>query len=263
MKSINATLLANQKLPNGRGFATAALADNGRLHPTRTVTGTYSGGSVRAVECGSFYVRIRYIDPNKLDVQKITDPTVSAQWTTWTNLVPSNVAGKLTAAIFWTGGYAVICYQELSTGDLKYRRSTDGVSWSAAATVRSGLVANCNLAGISGPSPTCGLMEVYQAQIYWQQYTAASDTWAAAESAGAAFTTQLPEITAFLDTTNGRYIVAVAAQGYAAWAVYAIVAYTRATGSATWSSGQILFSGNGLGGSFMGLSFAQRQVGGY
>ena len=262
VKTINATLLANQKLPNGRGFALASLADNGRLHPTKTVSGVYTGGRVIGVECGSFYVRIRFTS-GALDYQKVVDPTVAAQWTNWTNLVAANVAGSLTIGIFWTGTYVVVVYQELSTGDLKFRRSADCAVWSAAATMRTPLVANCNLAGVSGASPQCGLMEAYQTQIYWQAYNDSTNTWSAAESAGAVFSTALPEIAAFKDTLNGRYVVAASVQGFATWATYSIVAYTRATGSATWSAGQILFSGNGLSGSFNCLNFSQRQIGGY
>ena len=264
MKTINATLLSSQKLPVGRGFATASLADNGRLHPTQVVSSSYSGGRVIGCECGTFYVRIRYVpSSNKLDYQKITDPTQASQWTTWTNLVASDVNGPLGIGIFWTGTYVVITYQLISTGDVKYRRATDGAAWSAAATARTPLAAGCNLAGISGTSPACGLMESYQAQIYWQSYNDSANTWGAAESAGATFTTTTPEIAAFKDISNSRYVVAVSVSGFVSWAVNAIVGYTRAVGSATWSTGQILFSGNGLSGSFVGLNFAQRQINGY
>jgi hypothetical protein len=265
LKSINATLLANQRLPNGRGYATATLADNGRLHPTSVVTDAYTGGKTIAVECGTSYVRIRYKSGGSgtLESQKISDPTVGAQWTTWAALVAANVFSAGSVALFWTGTYAVVVWQDTPTGDIKYKRSSDGTTWSATGVARATLVAGANSAGVSGTSPNCGIMTAYNAQIYWQAYNDATNTWAAAESAGAVFTSVLPEIAAFKDTINNRYIVAVSVQGYATWATYTVVAYTRAVGAATWSTGQIIFSGNGVSGSFSSLNFAQRQIGGY
>ena len=111
MKSINATLSALQKVPFGRGFATAALTDNGRLHPTQTVSNASAGTIVSAVECGTFYLRLRYnpAASGSLDYQKITDPTVSSQWTTWViGLVATNVYTYKTVSIFWTGAYCKV-----------------------------------------------------------------------------------------------------------------------------------------------------------
>ena len=262
MKTINATLLANQKLPHGRPFATAALVDNGRLHPTQTVTDSYSGGKTSGVECGSCYVRVRYKASglNTLEYQKITDPTVSSQWTTWSALVAGNVAGANSVGIFWTGTYVVVVWQDQPSGDLKYKRSSNGTSWSATAA-RTGLAASLSAAGVSGATPNCGVMEAYNSQVYWQSYNAASDTWGAAESAGASFTTAAPEIAAFQDTLNSRYIVAIAASGFVTWAHFAVILFTRATGSAAWSAGQVIFSSSTA--SFLGLNIAQRQINGY
>src|SRR5260221_8256673 len=184
MKTINATLLANQKVPNGRGYASATLADNGRLHPTSVVTDTYTGGKTIGVECGTWYTRIRYKagGSGTLESQKITDPTVSAQWTTWTALVATNVFSAGSVGLFWTGAYAVVVWQDTPTGDIKYKRSSDGTAWSATAIARPALVSEAKSAGVSGTSPNCGIMTAYAAQLYWQKYTDATDIWTAAES---------------------------------------------------------------------------------
>jgi len=263
MKSINATLTANQKLPNGRPFATASLADNNRLHPTATAAGTTAGDKTIGVECGSFYVRIRFKagGANTLEVQKITDPTVASQWTTWSALVASNVYAGNTVGLFWTGTYAVVVWQDQPTGDIKYKRSSDGITWSATGQARAALIAQANSAGVSGTSPNCGIMTAYSAQLYWQKYTDATDTWTAAESAGATFTTATPEVAAFQDTINNRYVVAVSVAGWATWTAYAIVLYTRAVSAATWSTGQLAFTAAAA--SFNALNFSQRQIGGY
>jgi hypothetical protein len=263
VKTINATLLANQKLPNGRPYATAALADNNRLHPTATQADTYTGGKTIGVECGTFYVRIRYKGSglNTLEYQRIGNPATGSQWTAWSALVASGVFAAGTVGLFWTGTYAVVVWQDQPTGDIKYKRSADGAAWSGAGVARAALVSQANSAGVSGASPNCGIMTGYASQVYWSKYTDASDTWTAAESAGANFSTAAPEIAAFKDTINNRYVTAVGVQGYAGWAFYAIILYTRAVGSATWSTGQVLFSSTTA--SFAALNFSQRQVNGY
>jgi len=266
VKTINATLLASQKIPAGRGYALATLADNGRLHSTQTVTSTYAGGKIVCVACASFYVRIRYktAGSGTLEYQKITDPTVSAQWTTWSALVATNVFSGKSMGLFWTGTYAVVVWQDTPTGDVKYKRSSDGAAWSATGVVTAALVSEASAAGVSLASTTSGIMRGYAAQLYWCKYNDSTDTWTAAESAGATFTTSAPEIGAFADTINSRYVVAVAVQGWASYlASYAIVAFTRATGSATWSTGQAIAGGTGTTGTFFGINFSQRQIGGY
>jgi hypothetical protein len=263
LKTINATLLSNQKLPNGRGYASASLADNNRLHPLLVVTDAYTGGNTIAVECGTFYERLRYKSGGSgtLEVQKITDPTVSAQWTTWNALVATNVFAPLGIAIFWTGTYVVVCWQDTATGEVKYKRSSDGTTFSATATVRAFGAVAANLAGVSGQSPDCGLMMGFAQQVGWIGYNHTTDTWTATDTAATVFTTFTPMIAAFKDTANSRYIVAMGLQGFANWATNAITLFTRAVSSATWSAGQVILSS--ATDSFLGLQFSQRQVSGY
>ena len=265
LKTINATLTASQKTPTGRGYATASLADNGRLHPTQTVTSTFTGGKTIGAECGTFYVRLRYktAGSGTLEFQKITDPTVAGQWTTWTSLVATNVFSDNSVGIFWTGTYVVAVWLDTASTDVKYKRSSDGLAWSATGTVRAALVLDCANAGVSAGSTSSGVMQGYNTALWWLAYNDSTNAWAAAENSGAVFTTQTPFTAALRDVANSRYVVYVSVTGYVTWAIYAVVAYTRATGSATWSTGQIVFSGNGLAGTFQGLNVSQSKIGGY
>ncbi|MEP7359781.1 MAG: hypothetical protein ABI847_21195, partial [Anaerolineales bacterium] len=237
----------------------AVLADGPLLHATAVAAATPSGANTMACNCGAFYVRIRMTASglDKLDVQKISDPSASSQWTTWTNLVASNVAHARGIAIFWTGTYCVVCWQDLASGDVKFKRSTDGAAWSATATAYATTGNTKVLSGCSAGGSTSGLALAYASQVYWGQYNDAANTWAAVSSAGATLTSATPDLAVFADTANSRYIFAVATAGFKTWTTFALALFTRSFAGA-WDSGRVLFAQSSTG--FSGLSFAQTQV---
>jgi hypothetical protein len=259
MKTIAANLTAAQRVPRGKGIANAVLADGPVLHATQVVATTPAGSNTMACNCGAFYVRIRMTASglDKLDVQKITDPTVGSQWTTWTNLVANNVAHVRGIAIFWTGTYVVVCWQDLASGDVKYKRSTDGVTWSGTATAYAATGNTKALSGCSASSTTSGIALTYASQLYWGQYNDAANTWTAVSSAGTTITTTVPDVAVFADTANSRYIFAIAAAGFKTWTTFAIALFTRSFAGA-WDGGRVAFAQSSTG--FTGLSFAQNQV---
>jgi hypothetical protein len=264
MKTINATLLAAQKVPTGQAFATAALADNSRLHPVSVATAANSGGNVIGCWCGTFYMRLRIV-ASVLTVQKITDPTIAAQWNTWVAFEPFEAGTTYGIAIFWTGTYVVICYEDYTaTGDIKYRRSSDGVVFSAIAVARAGTPALAiNISGISAPSPRCGLLLSYGQRAHFRRYDHTADTWSVEDDNGFNLTTVVPQIAGFWDSINSRYVIVIETTTFVAWAAYALVLFTRPDGAPAqaWSAGQVLFGGAGA--HYKGLAFCQSQINGY
>lgn len=257
MKSIAAALTTAQRLADGKPSATAALADNAALHTVALSSAVPSGANTMAATCGAFYMRIRQTagGSDKLDIQKITDPTVAAQWTTWTNLVPNNVINPRGIAIFWTGVWCVICWQD-SGGDIKFKRSGDGVSWSATAVAYLNTGVTKILSGCSNGATGSGIALTYGSQLYWGQYNHTTDTWTAVSSAGLTISTATPDVAVFFDTGNSRYTFALATAGFKTWTTFALVLVTRTAG--VWDSGRVFISQSST--SFTGLSFAQAQV---
>ncbi len=230
MKTIAAAVLAAQKTGAGRPVARAALADNGRLHPAALFTHSSTGVGVRGVNCGAFFVRTRQTSgANTLDTQKITDPTVSSQWTTWTNLA-SGVPLAVMHAIFWTGTYVVVVYQSNTDAKVYYRRSTDGLSFSAAAVAYADPAPSytVSLGGVSGGAATGGVVLEYNGTVYFGAYNAAANTWGALEATGITTSAGLsPSLTGLYDSARGRHVLFVATIQYVAWARFAIFAVTR------------------------------------
>ena len=206
MKTINPTLTAMQKQPNAQAIARASLADSGRLHPATVFTDATSGGLQRAANCGTFLVRIRTVSATgKLQYQKITDPTVESQWEAWTDLA-TGLSSALSAALFWTGTYAVAVWQESATGNVRYARTSDGASWSAAATAYAAL-GTTRLYPADGGSAQSGVFVFHTTQLYWGAYNPGADTWAALNSSATAAMTGAPEGDAFYDSANNRHVL--------------------------------------------------------
>ena len=188
MKTLAAALATAQRTGAGRPLARATLADNGRLHPETLFTHSYTGAGVRAVNCGSFFFRTRQTSgANTVDIQKITDPTVSGQWTTWTNLPASGVPQAVMHAVLWTGSYVVLVYQSSADGKVYFRRSTDGLTFSAAAVAYADPAPAylASLGGVSGGAAHSGVVLAYNGGVYFGAYDPAANTWSAFGSSAA------------------------------------------------------------------------------
>ena len=263
MKTIDATLSATQKNPNAPPIARASLADNGRLHLARQFTGTWGGGYTRTANCGSFFVRCRTVPIGTMvQYQKITDPTVESQWDAgaWLDL-DSNNSGVHALAVFWIGSYVVAAYQDATSKDIVYRRSTDGVTWSSEAAAYTGLAPhNAYLSGASGGSAQSGVMVSYNGQLYWGAYNPAADTWAALNSAGLTMTSATVEGDVAYDAANSRHIFAYAPNGLVRWSRYGLVIQTRST-SGTWGTPRVFIQSDNLGLRYISLS--QGKIGNY
>lgn len=238
MKTIAAALLAAQAQPAGRPIARAALADNGRLHPAALFTHSYTGVGVRAVNCGAFFFRTRQTTGlNTLDTQKITDPTISGQWTAWTNLT-GGVTQPGMAGAFWTGAYVVVVYQSNTDGQVYFRRSTDGQTFGAAAVAYADPAPSypATLAGVSGGAAHSGVVLAYNGTIYFGPYDAAANTWGALEPTGLTTNAGLsPGLAGLYDSARGRHVVLASTVQAVAWARYAVFAVAR-TGAGVYGS---------------------------
>jgi hypothetical protein len=257
MKTIHATLAAMQKAPSAAAIARASLADSGRLHPERLFSGAYTGGSTIGVSCGTFYVRFRYRAGgfNDLQVQKISDPSAESQWQAWSSFVSGVLSGE--TAVFWTGTYAVVVWQDSATAQLRYSRSADGVSWSSPAVAYTpGAVAA--MAGVSGGSARSGIVLGYNGQVYWGAYNPDADAWSTASAAGIS-ASSVASVAGFHDSANARHVFLFTAAGFVAWGRFCLVVITRSD-AGSWSSGLVLFNSDPLG--INRLSASQAQIGG-
>lgn len=251
MKTLDSNLLAAQKSANGRGIAQVGIYDNDRLQPSLFTTDTPSGNNTVGIitSNANAIVRLRNTVGNILDVQRITAPNTASQWSSWSNLVASNVYTAI--AIFNTGigGYLVAVWQDSSTKQIKYKRSSDeGQTWSATATAYAALPTFCDMAGVSGGSSHSGIFLTYNSQLYWAAYTPGTDTWSAVNSAGITMTSLSCSVAGAWDSTNSRWIVAFTPSGYVTWATSPVVILTRSSGG-TWSAGRVFY---GIGGGTTG-----------
>lgn len=262
MKSINATLLAAQKTGAGQAIARASLADNGKMHFAAGTSMPPGGDVCDAVNTGSEFIRIRYVAATAaLHVQRITNPATAAQWTTWTNLDIANVYSAI--AIFWTGTYAVIVWQNSATKVIHYKRSSDGgVTWSATATAYAALATFCSMAGVSGGAARSGIMLTYSQQLYWGAYDPAADTWTAVNSAAITMTSVSPSVAAAWDADNSRHIIAFAPNGYVTWASAPVILLIRSTAGA-WRSDRVYYGGITGAADQANLTLSQGKINGY
>lgn len=266
MKTIAAALLAHQKSPNAHALARASLADNGALHLAQQFTDTWSGGYTRTANCtpavgASFFIRVRTVLVGaKLQYQKITDPTVESQWKTWADL-DTNVANVLAFGLFWTGTYAVAVYQDASDLHLKYRRTTDGVTWSAEANAYTTVAPNpARLWPADGGASHSGLFVSHGSQVYWGGYNPAADTWTALSSAGLSLTSSVAEGDAFYDSANGRHVCVCAPNGLFSYSRFGLVVLTRSTGG-EWTAHRVYLQSDNLGCRY--ISVSKTQLNGY
>jgi len=259
MKTIDAALTAAQKTGAGAALMRATLADNSHLHPASFNAGAPAFSA--AVNTGTEIVRVRAIG-GAIDVQRITDPTVAANWTSWTALVASGVINT-NAALFWTGTYVVLVWEK--TGNLlRYRRSADGgQTWSveaAAYAPAAALDASGAIAGVSGGAAQSGVFWGIAGVLYWGLYNPAADTWAAAASNALAATT-IAGLAAAWDSANSRWLIAVTAN-FTSIGYNALALLTRSAAGA-WSSPRIWYRMAGLNQTITMLSFSQARINGY
>ena len=263
MKTLSAPLLAAQQLPLGRPIARAALADNGRLHPSLLFSDAYTGGAVFAARCADFYLRLRYTASglDTLERQRITDPAVEAEWETWTAF-ETNIASARGVAVFWTGTYAVALWQDATDRHLYYRRSTDGLSWSAAALAHNTIAPYAaSLGGVSGGAAQSGAVLHYNGGVYWCAYDPAADAWAAPESTGLAYDPAFSlEVAGCYDAANSRHVIVTNPVGEYAWARFALVVFAR-LGAGSYTTPRPFYHANRN--NFQHLSLSQEQIGGY
>jgi len=263
MKTIDATLTTAQKTGGGSAVARVLMADNGKLHPVQLFNNAPTGSNSDAVNTGSEFVRLRHIagGTNRLDVQRITTPETQSQWTTWASLVAADVYSII--CIFWTGTYVVAVWQDVSTKEIKYKRSADGgITFGATAVAyASPGVFLTAIHGVSGGSAQSGLMLAYTGQLYWASYNPGADTWAALNSA-ALTATGITSVAAAYDSANTRHVVALIPFGYVVWCTAPIVILTRST-AGVWSAGRVYFGVGGDTSSQGNLSMSQGKIGSY
>lgn len=180
MQVINANLSAAQlKFPHWP-VVTAALVDTPVLRPEVLHTGLADATDFDGVLTATALVQVKSgpAISYKLYAQKITDADVKAQWQAWTEInankcraVTCFTSGAYVVAVFWRDAGA--------TFHLEWQRSADdGVTWSAAQTIKSVSSlegAYSAFAGVDG----VGLM-LYNAgtrKVNYYYYTAATDTF--------------------------------------------------------------------------------------
>jgi len=260
LKTINATLTANQKLPYGFPIATATLADAGRLHLTRYFTHTKSGKFSAGVKAASSFNRVR-AGSDGVYVQRITDPTVSSQWTTWTLITSDAAVSNVAPAIFYTGTYVVIVWQTNATSEILYKRSADdGVSYGATTNTGYGTPPAAELSGVSFDNVVSGMMLTYGSQLYWASYNGSTNVWSALASAGITMLTTPVSCAGLLDGAANRLVVAYVPVEVTG--LYRLKLMTYDLGGGGWSTVRVFFESRTTGGVGR-VSLSQAKLSGY
>ena len=176
-RSINANLLAEQKKLAYTPSLSLSLSDNALPHPAvqdASLAGN-SGNPTASCKTSSAIVRAQIQPAAGVYTQKITDPTVASQWESGWTLVDADAYDP---AIFWTGTYVVLVYQD-AANNVKYRRSSDqGTTWGAATTIWTPAYSlNGRQIGVSGGATRSGLFYANGANICYRNYASATDAW--------------------------------------------------------------------------------------
>ena len=268
MKSIAAALLTAQKTVGGTVIARASLADNGRPHFAELFTNaTTTNLATKAVNTGTEIVRVRVnISAMTAEYQRITDPTVEAQWTAWTAF--GALSNILNFALFNAGTHIVFVWQESGTSTLKRVRSADGgATWDASASAITGFSALAQLAGADGGATQSGIVVLGRhlatdpdRDLYWCAYNPATDAWAAISGAGLALNPSFGLAVAY-DATNTRHIVAFATQNYVSWSFAPIAIVSRET-DGTWATPKVVYGISATDALMQGVSLSQSKVNG-
>ena len=245
-RSIHADLLTDQKKTAYKPSLQAVFQDNNLPHRAEQLgypmTG-FSGTPTASVATATSLIRARYINGSGIKVQRITDPTARSQWTTgWT----TKAAGFYNyPALFDTGDYIVLVYQNTLDKIIHYKRSDDdGVTFGPEGDVAApAYLMNGKQIGVSAGATRSGFFCCTGSTIYFYKYAAAADTWAL-------------EITDTMDGTIKSmglvnpdnyedYQLAIVIEDYAAWTDSALLLqpYTGLTGSPAVFGTPIVYAG--------------------
>jgi hypothetical protein len=162
--------------------------------------------------------------------------------TTWTN-PPAPLAVMHTSLLDWHvrgGGLPEQHRRHV------YYRSTDGVSFSAAAVAYTDPAPSytVSLGGVSGGLTISGIVLEYNGVIYFGAYNATADTWGALEVTGLTTSAGLsPSLTGLYDSARGRHVLLAATVQSVAWARFAIFAVTRTSAGSFGTPTPYLHSG--------------------
>lgn len=225
-RTIHADLLTDQKKMAYKPSLQALFQDNNLVHPSEVLaypmTG-YSGLPTASVSCPDRIIRAHRVGGGSpgIEIQVITDPTVSSQWTTgWTNVAAGNLNYP---ALFWTGSHIVLFYQDASTKDLMYRRSNDGGStWPGGYVDQSTTyLLNNKHIGVSAGATRSGVFTADGDTIYFWRYEDTGESWAMEHSDTHAGT--IKTIGAVNPEADENYKLAVIIEDYAAWSDSALL----------------------------------------
>jgi hypothetical protein len=264
VKTINATLLAAQTTAAGSAIATANLYDNDRLH-VGVGAAFASAAFAFGVNTGTSFIRVRG-SGGDLEYQRITDPGVASQWTTWTGFGATNVGGL---GVFYTGTYLVAFWQETTTFHIKYRRSSDdGQNWSATATAYTTFTAAIQFWGVSGAASNSGIMGANNTgtpTLHWGLYNPGADTWTTIDSntpaAFSVFVSGGQNVAAAWDSANSRWLIVVSATRTDNLNATSIHILTRSAAGA-WSTPRVFYRGT-PDSDYRDVSISQSQINGF
>ncbi len=144
MKSLTATLLAAQKKTRAKPYVSVLLWDNLGADLRLTWSQLYSDAvndrpMAMCIAGDNSIVRAYSQGVGNLKWQRITDPTVEAQWNTWTDAsTQCSHMNQIYLVAQTSGAYVWLFYISRSDLILYCRESSDyGASWGAAATVKT------------------------------------------------------------------------------------------------------------------------------
>ena len=152
MQTLSATLLAAQKKPRAKPYAQVLITDRlgpqPRFHWTKLYSDATDDYPMAMVICADdSIVRVRS-NNGTANYQRITDPTVEAQWNTWTaGMGTCSVMNQM--ALCTSGTKVWWFYISASDLILYCRESTDsGATWGGATTVNT-CVGNARLESVT------------------------------------------------------------------------------------------------------------------
>ncbi len=142
MLTMSGTLAAAGRKGDVKPYVTAKIADHGIENPHLEWSQLYEGSegdqyNDAVIAADGSIVRCRSAG-GALNVQRVTDPTVASQWTTWTTLESSGLSTQCQLALVAGAGTEVRIFWLDSADErtIKWRRSTNyGATWGSAAVV--------------------------------------------------------------------------------------------------------------------------------
>ncbi|MGQ9501841.1 MAG: hypothetical protein ACUVSF_03775 [Anaerolineae bacterium] len=221
-RSIHTDLLNTQKKTAYIPSFQVTFQDNNLPHPSlvKTPLSNYSSNPTASVKTNTAIIRAHRVAGIGLQVQRITDPTVTSQWENWTTL---DANGNY-PALFYTGTRVVLVYQNISTSDIVFRYSdNDGQSWSSISilwTAAPFLLNNTQSAISAGPTNSF-FIHGDGTNLFAHRYIQSSNSFAPSP-----YSTSLPGTitsTAGIYLGSNNYRIALIATDYASWTDSAVV----------------------------------------